>query len=105
MLIQICRRSGLCATFSAAHIDGEPLRSCLTARRHARGWAITAIEGISSTPIDPGSAKSLARSRGSPVWILPTRPGHVGGGLPDEDIQAGRLTSMQRWPEISVAAA
>jgi hypothetical protein len=77
------------------HIDGQPVRSCVTPVSAAHGKSTTTIEGIAATP---------AGRKVQAAWLeldvvqcgTPVGPDHVGNRAPRLQPQAGRCRHRQR---------
>src|SRR5947207_2956463 len=59
------------------HLDGKPVRSCITPVSAAAGRRITTIEGIGATPRRQKDPAGLDRAGGAAMRLLPVRPDHV----------------------------
>ena len=59
------------------HIDGAPVRSCVTSVDSVGASEITTIEAIGATAGGRQDPEGLARPRGSAMRVLPVRPDHV----------------------------
>ena len=72
------------------HLDGKPVRACVTPVSAAVGKRITTIEGL-GTKEDPHPVQArLDRNRRPPVRLLPVRPDHVRRRAPCREAQPDR---------------
>ena len=62
------------------HLDGRPIRSCITPVASVVGKSVTTIEAVGDTSKRQEDPGSLAWYRGGPVRLLPVWPDHVRGG-------------------------
>ena len=58
------------------HLDGAPVRSCVTPVSAARGKRVTTIEGLAQGAAAPPGAGRVDRSGRAAVRLLSVRPGH-----------------------------
>ena len=61
------------------HVDGRPIRSCITPVASMVGKKITTIEAIGETASGSKDPTRLAKPRGSSMRLLTDRPDHVRG--------------------------
>ena len=88
------------------HLDGTPIRSCITPVESVGDAPITTIEAIGETPAGAENPEGLARSRSRPVRLLPVGPDHVGRRRCWRAIPIRATpTSTPPWPATSAAAA
>ena len=66
------------------HIDGQPVRSCVTPISSVAGKKVTTIEGLSPDRSAPDPA-GLDRGRRAAVRLLPVRADHDRGGAAGQD--------------------
>ena len=78
------------------HIDGTPIRSCITPIHSVGDVGVTTIEAIGATTAGAASAEGVARSRGRPVRLLPVGPDHVRGRAAREQSQSERRRYRRR---------
>jgi isoquinoline 1-oxidoreductase alpha subunit len=57
------------------HLNGAPIRSCVTPMSAAAGQKITTIEAIGNRPRRQGGAGRLGQARRGAMRLLPERPG------------------------------
>ena len=81
--------AGLCGACTI-HIDGQPVRSCITPVSAAVGKRITTIEAIGSHAGGEEGPGRLARARRAAMRLLPVRPDHVCSGAARRNRQAER---------------
>ena len=88
------------------HMDGTPIRSCITTIDSVGTSAITTIEAIGETPAGAENSESLDRSRSAAMRLLPVRPDHVRVRPAGRQcrIRAMPISTMP-CPAISAAAA
>ena len=61
------------------HLDGQPMRACVTPVSAAADKAVTTIEGLSPRTDSPGAA-GVDRAGRAAVRVLPVGPADDGGG-------------------------
>ena len=88
------------------HVDGAPIRACITPVSAIAEASITTIEGIGATPIGSKVQAGMARRRRRAVRLLPGGANHVAQrrcwrAMPRRPTP----TSTPRWPATSAAAA
>ena len=66
------------------HVDGEPVRSCVTPVGSLAGKRIVTIEGLSHPGMQP-RAEGVDRARRAAVRLLPDRHDHGGHGAAREE--------------------
>ena len=71
------------------HLDGEPVRSCVTPIAGLDGKAITTIEGLAGAEAER-AARGLDRDRRGAVRLLPERPADERLRAAEEDAAAQR---------------
>ena len=86
------------------HLDGEAIRSCVTAISDANGKSVTTIEGLDPKAIT--RSKGLARAQCAAVRLLSGWPDHAGRRAAEADATSRRMpTSTERWTATFAAAA
>jgi len=63
---------GMCGACTV-HVDGQPVRACITPVQDVAGKAVTTIEGLAATPLGRALARAWAEHAVSPC-------GHCGSG-------------------------
>ena len=59
------------------HVDGQPVRSCITPISAAANKKVVTIEAVGSGAGGQGAAGGVGRPRRAPVRLLPGRADHV----------------------------
>ena len=72
------------------HLDGQPIRSCVTPVAAAVDKRVTTIEAIGRPPRGKKVQAGLDRPGSRPVRLLPVRPDHVGRRAPGEQSEPQR---------------
>ena len=87
------------------HLDGKPVRSCITPVGTAAGKRITTIEADRRHGGRQEDPAGLDRPGRSAMRLLPVGPDHVRSGAARRATRSRRIpTSTPRCPETSVAA-
>ena len=77
------------------HLNGEPIRSCVTPASSAVGKTVTTIEGLSPT-VEPCAAAGLDCRAGAAMRLLPVRAADVRGRAAGEASQSDRRGNRRR---------
>ncbi len=72
------------------HVDGQPIRSCITPVTAATDKRITTIEAIGETPTGQRVQAVWLDLEVVAVWLLPVRADHVGRRAPREQSRTQR---------------
>ena len=87
------------------HLDGQPIRSCVTPIDSVGDATITTIEAIGDDAGRQEDPAGLARPRSRPVRLLPVRPDHVGRGAAREQSRTDRRRHRRGDVAATSAAA
>ena len=72
------------------HMDGKAVRSCVLPVAAATGKQITTIEGLATGGVLHKVQTAWIELRRAPVWLLPGRNDHGGGGPAQGQAEADR---------------
>ncbi len=77
------------------HLNGKPVRSCVTQMRLVENAEVVTIEGISANGPHPVQTGLDAAQRAA-MRLLPVGTDHVGGGVAQDEPQPQRSTDRRR---------
>jgi hypothetical protein len=77
------------------HVNGDPVRSCVTPVSTVAGKKITTIEGLAKPGAHEG-ADGVDRAPGPAVRLLPDGDDHGGDGAAREEAEAERMPTSTR---------
>ena len=78
------------------HMNGTPIRSCITPIQSVGDAPVTTIEAIGETPAGQKIQKAWLDLEVDPMRLLPVRPDHVRRGAAREQSQSERLRYRRR---------